>query len=53
MCVQEEKRLKAEKPDMTHLTTLGSTKKIFKKGKKQKKKNANDETHKANEENKI
>ncbi|GMP36789.1 hypothetical protein CsSME_00008798 [Camellia sinensis var. sinensis] len=53
MCVQEEERLKAEKPDMAHLTTLGPTKKIFKKGKSKKKKNANDETHKSNEENKI
>ncbi|XP_028058880.1 uncharacterized protein LOC114262712 [Camellia sinensis] len=34
MCVQEEERLKAEKPDMAHLTTLGPTKKIFKKGKR-------------------
>ncbi|XP_028076279.1 uncharacterized protein LOC114278437 [Camellia sinensis] len=53
MCVQEEERLKAEKPDMAHLTTLGPTKKIFKKSKSKKKKNANNETHKANEENKI
>ncbi|XP_028054946.1 uncharacterized protein LOC114259152 [Camellia sinensis] len=33
MCVQEEERLKVEKLDMAHLTTLGPTKKIFKKGK--------------------
>ncbi|XP_028079583.1 uncharacterized protein LOC114281329 [Camellia sinensis] len=33
MCVQEEERLKAEKPNMAHLITLGPTKKIFKKSK--------------------
>lgn len=53
ICAQEEERLKVQKSDMAHLTTLGPTKKIFKKGKSKKKKNANDETHKANEENKT
>ena len=37
MCVQEEKRLKVEKPDMTHLT-ICPNKKSFKKGKDKKKK---------------
>ncbi|KAL6351602.1 hypothetical protein AAG906_040956 [Vitis piasezkii] len=38
MCVQEEERLKVEKPDMTHLT-IGPNKKSFKKGKSKEKKN--------------
>ena len=36
MCVQEEERLKVEKPDMTHLI-IGPNKKSFKKGKGKKK----------------
>ena len=39
MCVQEEERLKVEKPDMAHLT-IGPNKKSFKKGKGKKKKKA-------------
>ncbi|KAL6342889.1 hypothetical protein AAG906_016908 [Vitis piasezkii] len=41
MCVQEEERLKVEKPDMAHLT-IGPNKKSFKKGKGNKKKQGND-----------
>ncbi|RVW14991.1 hypothetical protein CK203_090430 [Vitis vinifera] len=37
MCVQEEERLKVEKPDVAHLT-IGPNKKSFKKGKGNKKK---------------
>ena len=37
MCVQEEERLKEEKPDMVHLT-IGPNKKSFKKGKNIRKK---------------
>lgn len=37
MCVQEEERLKVEKPDMAHLN-IGLNKKSFKKGKVKKKK---------------
>ena len=33
LCIQEEKRLKAEIPYMTHLTMASSSKKPFKKGK--------------------
>ncbi|RVW75685.1 hypothetical protein CK203_055223 [Vitis vinifera] len=39
MCVQEEKKLKVEKPDVAHLT-IGLNKKSFKKGKGKKKKQA-------------
>ncbi|XP_028080539.1 uncharacterized protein LOC114282098 [Camellia sinensis] len=37
MCVQEEERFKVEKPNIAHLTILGPTKKIFKKGKERSK----------------
>ncbi|RVW29053.1 hypothetical protein CK203_091597 [Vitis vinifera] len=37
MCVQEEEKLKVEKPDMAHLT-IGPNKKSFKKGKGKKNK---------------
>ncbi|XP_028063904.1 uncharacterized protein LOC114267114 [Camellia sinensis] len=33
MCVQEEEKLKAENPDIAHLTTMGPTKKISRKAK--------------------
>ena len=53
MCVQEEKRLKVEKPDMAH-HTIGLNKKSFKKGKGKKKKRGNDVSHNGqNDENKI
>ena len=53
MCVQEEERLKVEKPDMAHLT-IGSNKKSFNKGKGKKKKQGNDVSHSGqNDENKI
>ena len=38
MCVQEEERLKVEKPNTAHLT-IGPNKKSFKKGKSKEKKN--------------
>ncbi|KAL6323008.1 hypothetical protein AAG906_023625 [Vitis piasezkii] len=53
MCVQEEERLKVEKPDMAHLT-IGPNKKSFKKGKGNKKKQGNDVSHNGKkDENKI
>ena len=53
MCVQEEERLKVEKPDMAHLT-IGPNKKSFKKGKGKKKKQGNDVSHNGQkDENKI
>ncbi|RVW95242.1 Retrovirus-related Pol polyprotein from transposon TNT 1-94 [Vitis vinifera] len=53
MCVQEEERLKVEKPDMAHLT-IGPNKKSFKKGKGNKKKQGNDVSHNGQkDENKI
>ena len=53
MCVQEEKRLKVERPDMTHLTTVSSSKKPFKRGKGKKRKQGNDASHGLKEENKM
>ena len=53
MCVQEEERLKVEKPDVAHLT-IGPNKKSFKKGKGNKKKQGNDVSHNGQkDENKI
>ncbi|RVW94724.1 Retrovirus-related Pol polyprotein from transposon TNT 1-94 [Vitis vinifera] len=53
MCVQEEERLKVEKPDMAHLT-IGPNKKSFKKGKGKKNKQGNDVSHNGQkDENKI
>ena len=53
MCVQEEERLKVEKPDMAHLT-IGPNKKSIKKGKSNKKKQGNDVSHNGQkDENKI
>ena len=54
MCVQEEERLKVERPDMAHLTVANSSKKTFKKGKGKKRKKGNDASHNGiKEENKI
>ncbi|RVW24034.1 Retrovirus-related Pol polyprotein from transposon TNT 1-94 [Vitis vinifera] len=53
MCVQEEERLKVEKPDMAHLT-IGPNKKSFKKGKGKKNNQGNDVSHNGQkDENKI
>ncbi|KAL6342265.1 hypothetical protein AAG906_006890 [Vitis piasezkii] len=53
MCVQEEERLKVEKPNMDHLT-IGPNKKSFKKGKGKKKKQGNDVSYNGQkDENKI
>ena len=53
MCVQEEERLKVEKPHMAHLI-IGLNKKSFKKGKGKKKKQGNDVSHNGQkDENKI
>ena len=54
MCVQEEERLKMERPDMTHLTMASSSKKSFKKGKGKKRNQGNDASHNGQkEENKM
>ena len=54
MCVQEEERLKVERPNMAQLTMASSSKKPFKKGKGKKGKQGNDASHNGKkEENKM
>ena len=50
MCVQEEERLKLERPGMTHLTMANSSKKPFKKGKSKKRKQVNNASHNGQKE---
>ena len=45
MCVQEEERLKVERPDIAHLTMASSSKKPFKKGRGKKRKQGYDASH--------
>ena len=45
MFVQEEERLRVEKPDMAHLTIASPSKKSFKKGKGKKRKQGNDASY--------